>query len=62
MATKMPGDPLSIFGAVGSCLSSEFEMQLAAAYHLDNQTHGPVPGAPSTWVAQGAFRYHGTDL
>jgi hypothetical protein len=58
----IPAGPLSEFGLVGNCLSSEYEVQLAAAYHLDNLTHGATPGEPNTWTIPFAFPFHGSQL
>jgi hypothetical protein len=58
----MPAESLSEFGSVGNCLSSEFEVHLVAAYHLDNVTHGGSPGDFSAFVVQFAFPFHGSDL
>lgn len=58
----MPAGSLSEFGTVGSCLSSEYEFQLAGAYHLDNLTHGKTPGDPNTWTIQFAFDFHQNDF
>ena len=56
----MPAGPLSEFGSVGNCLSSEYEVQLVGAYHIDNLTHGGSPGADlTTWVPQFAFSFKG---
>jgi hypothetical protein len=55
-----PAESLSEFGSVGNCFSSEYEVQLAAAYHLDNLTHGGTPGEdPTTWVVPFAFPFKG---
>ncbi len=59
ITTITPGGPLSIFGSVGDCLLSEFEVHIAAAFHLDDLSHGAVPGPPGTWVAQAAFPFKG---
>ena len=59
LSAIMPSESLSLFGSVGNCLSSEYEMHLAVAYHSDNLTHGGSPGDPSTWVVQFAFPFFG---
>jgi hypothetical protein len=60
LSAIMPAGPLSEFGSVGNCLSSEFEVHLVGAYHIDNLTHGGNPGADlSTWVPQFAFPFKG---
>lgn len=59
LSAIMPAESLSLFGSVGNCLSSEYEMHLAAAYHSDNLTHGGSPGDPATWVVQFAFPFYG---
>src|SRR6266498_745066 len=59
LSVIVPAKSLSLFGSVTNCLSDEFEVHLAAAYHSDNLTHGGSPGDPSTWVVQFAFPFFG---
>lgn len=59
LSAIMPAESLSLFGSVGNCLSSEYEVHLVAAYHLDNLTYGGSPGDASAWVAQFAFPFMG---
>jgi hypothetical protein len=40
----MAGGPLSAFGAADECQLDEAQFILFVVYHLDGQTHGPVPG------------------
>lgn len=58
----MPAENLSIFGSVGNCLGSSYEVHLVAAYHSDNMTHGSSPGAPTTWVVQFGYLLYGSQL
>ena len=62
LSVTAPAQSLSEFGTIGNCLSSEYQVQLAAAYHLDSHTHGETPGDPSTWVVQFAFPFSGSQL
>ncbi len=55
----MPAGVMSEFGSVGSCLSSEYEVQLWGAYHIDGLTHGRSPGDESTWVQHFFFGFKG---
>ncbi len=57
-----PAGPGSEFGSIGNCLSSEYEVVLEAAYHLDGLTHGAHPGDESTWVAQFIIPFMGSQL
>jgi hypothetical protein len=59
LSVIVPAGPLSEFGSVGNCLSSEYEVHLGAAYHLDNVTHGGNPGDLSAFVVQFVFAFHG---
>jgi hypothetical protein len=56
-----PG-PLSEFGSVGNCLSSQYQVHLATAYHLNGITHGGVPGEMSEFVVPFVFAFYGSQL
>ncbi len=58
----MPAQQLSEFGSIGNCLSSEYEIHLVTAYHLDNQTHGETPGPAGTWIVHSDFTFMGSQL
>ncbi len=62
LSVIMPAGSLSEFGTVGNCFSSEYEVQLGVAYHLDMQTHGATPGDYSTFVIPFIFSLHGSQL
>lgn len=62
LAVTMPAGSLSLFGSVGDCFSTEYEVHLVAAYHSDFMTHGSAPGPPTTWVVQFGFIFNGSDL
>jgi hypothetical protein len=62
LSVIIPAGPLSEFGSVGNCLSSEYEVHLGAAYHLVNITHGGVPGDLNAFVVQFVFPFHGSQL
>ena len=62
LSAIVPGGPLSVFGSVGDCLSSEYQVQLWGAYHMDGLTHGLVPGDDATWVKQFDFTLYGSQL
>jgi hypothetical protein len=48
--------PLSVFGAIGGCApTDQFEWHVVGAYHIDGQSHGPVPGPDGTAVEQFGF-------
>jgi hypothetical protein len=51
---------------IGPCLlTDEFEFHLVGTYHMDHQTHGPVPGPPGSEAFQFGFIFvsidHGFD-
>jgi hypothetical protein len=49
-----PEEDLSAFGHVGSCfLDGVVELHLV--YHIDQQTHGFLPGPINTWVVNARF-------
>src|SRR5262249_2108447 len=51
-----PEQNLSAFGHVGPCfLDGPVELHLV--YHIDQQTHGPVPGPQQTWVVNARFLF-----
>ncbi len=58
----MPAGALSEFGSIGSCLSSDYEIHIVTAYHLDNLTHGITPGPPGTFIVHSDFAFIGTQL
>jgi hypothetical protein len=48
--------PLSVKGAIASCpLRDEFEWHVVALYHVDGESHGPVPGPDGTFAEQLGF-------
>jgi hypothetical protein len=54
----VPGGPLSIFGSAGNCLrTDEFEFQFVVLYHIDQMTHGPMPGPDGSKAEQLRFDY-----
>jgi len=55
----MAGGPLSMFGDAVDCQLDESQLMLFVAYHLDGQTHGPVPGPipGCTFCEQFAFAF-----
>ncbi len=59
LSAIMPAGSLSEFGSVSDCLSSEYEVQLWGAYHIDGLTHGGSPGDESTWVEHFFFGFKG---
>jgi hypothetical protein len=62
LSAILPAGPLSEGGSVGNCLSSEYEVQLWGAYHIDGLTSGGSPGDESTWVAQFIIPFYGSQL
>ena len=44
LSTTVPVGPLSMFGDAEACLFDETNFIFFGVYHLDGQTHGPVPG------------------
>jgi|SoiMethySBSTD1v2_1073268.scaffolds.fasta_scaffold120820_2 hypothetical protein len=56
LSVTTPQENLSAMGSVGTCwLDSKVELWLV--YHSDNQTHGPEPGPPATWVTHARFLF-----
>lgn len=55
----MHAQSLSLFGSVGDCLCSEYEVHLMAAYHSNNLIHNGTPGNPDSWVTQFSFPFRG---
>ncbi|MEO7801141.1 MAG: hypothetical protein ABIR81_04040 [Ginsengibacter sp.] len=62
LSAIMPAGSLSEFGSVNDCLSTEYQVQLLGAYHIDGLTHGGSPGDESTWVEQFVFQFMGAQL
>jgi hypothetical protein len=44
-------------GPFDGCLTDEFEFHLHIAYHIDQMTHGHLPGPMYTWVLLGLFDF-----
>jgi hypothetical protein len=59
LSTIMYAESLSIFGSVGNCLCSEYEVHIVAAYHSTNLINRDDSGNPDSWVAQFAFQFRG---
>jgi hypothetical protein len=56
LSVTTPEENLSVFGHVRACLLNKpFELHLV--YHIDNQTHGPVPGPDGTWITVGVLLF-----
>jgi len=54
LARTTPEEDLSAFGHVGSCfLDGTVELHLV--YHIDQHTHGFLPGPAETWVVNARF-------
>jgi len=62
LSAIVPSGSLSAFGSVSNCLSSEYQVQLWGAYHMDGLTHGATPGDDATWVEQFVFQFMGSQL
>lgn len=62
LSAIMPAGLLSEFGSVSGCLSSEYQVQIWGAYHIDGLTHGGSPGDQSTWVEHFFFGFMGSQL
>jgi len=54
LSRTTPEQDLSIFGHIGACFLDDV-VELHVVYHLDQQTHGPVPGPLNTWVVIARF-------
>jgi hypothetical protein len=55
------GGPLSVKGAIAACpLRDEFEWHVVALYHVDGESHGPVPGPDGTFAEQLGFIFRQT--
>ena len=59
LSAKMDAQSLSLFGSVGDCLFSEFEVHLMVAYSSDNVLHNGPPGNFDSWVTQFIFPFRG---
>lgn len=57
LTAKHPAGDLGIFGSVGNCLLDEFEVHIVGDYHLDDTTHGPIPGKPGVHIEQFAAAF-----
>jgi hypothetical protein len=55
----LPAGPLNgpVPGPFDGCLTDEVEFQVHVAYHIDQMTHGHLPGPPYTWVLLGLFDF-----
>jgi hypothetical protein len=49
-----PAQMLSAAGQVGPCFLDDV-VEIHLVYHLDEMTHGHLPGDPSTWVVNARF-------
>ncbi len=61
-SVMLPAGSLSEFGSIGNCLSSEYQVHLAAAYNLDNITHGGIPGDLNAFIVPFVFSFFGSQL
>ncbi len=59
LSARMQAQSLSIFGSIGNCLCSEYEVHLMAAYHSNNLIQNGTPGDPSSWITQFVFPFRG---
>ncbi len=62
LSVMLPAGSLSEFGSIDNCLSSEYQVHLAAAYHLDSITHGGIPGDLNAFVVPFVFSFYGSQL
>ncbi len=51
-----PEEDLSVFGHVGPCFLDS-PVQVHLVFHIDQQTHGFVPGPLNTWVVNARFLF-----
>lgn len=58
----MPAQQMSEFGTIDNCMSSEYEVQIVTAYHMDGRTHGQTPGPEGTWTVHSGFGFMGSQL
>ena len=58
LSTTINAQSLSIFGSIGDCLFSEFEIHLMVAYSYNSAHNGP-PENPDSWVTQFLFPFLG---
>ncbi len=49
-----PAESLSAFGSIGNCFLDDV-VQLHLVYHLDEMTHGGLPGPANAWVVNARF-------
>jgi len=59
ISTMIYNEALSISGAVGICLCSEYEAHVVVAYHSADPGNIGDPHNPDSWVAQFAFQFKG---
>lgn len=52
-----PDGELSVFGSVDDCLLNEYEVRFHVIIHLDDASHGPVPGPTGSAAAQVGFKF-----
>jgi hypothetical protein len=59
LSVTTPEGPLSAFPGPRqeACWLNEVVVELWLVYHSDNQTHGPEPGPPATWVTHARFLF-----
>ena len=59
LSTTIHAQSLSLFGSIGNCLFSEFEIHLMVAYSYNNGLHNGPPDNPDSWVTQFYFPFIG---
>ena len=59
LSTTVHAQSLSLFGSIGDCLFSEFEIHLMFAYSYNNGLHNGPPDNPDSWVTQFYFPFRG---
>ena len=60
LTATIPAQTLSVFGSVGNCLCSEYEINLVAAYHSNNLVRNGTAGDAGSWVTQFYFPFLGS--
>jgi hypothetical protein len=59
LSTTIHAQSLALFGSIGDCLFSEFEIHLMVAYSYNNGLHNGPPDNPDSWVTQFYFPFRG---
>ena len=59
LSATIHAQTLSVFGSVGNCLCSEYEIHLMGDYHSNNLIRNGTAGDPGFWITQFFFPFLG---